>query len=390
MWFLGEVMRILFERLFFSYIDRAVEYELEKMGILCTTKTHYTPKDPYRDDALLESLRSDIESLSPDAVFTVNFWPLVARACHSTNCRYISWSYDCPQDLPTLSDMDYDENNIFLFDRWEAADYRARGLERVFHVPLAVSCDLWDEAALESPEHECDISLVGSLYQSTFPGLLGAMEPYDQGFFRGVSDAQRRIYGYYLADELITEDRLRGILDILGTSDMHVAARRLSYSMGTYMTFQDRLTLLSVLSRGYDTVLYSGDVPDDVSGMISDCKVRPWADYHTEMPLIFKNSCISLNPVLRVIRSGIPLRALDVMGCGGFLISAYQPELAELFDAGREVVCYGSMEEAIALCDHYLSHEQERLEIAAAGYEKVKKDFTYADRFARMFEIAGL
>ena len=383
-------MRILFERLFVSYIDRAVEYELGKMGVSCTVRTHYTPEDIYEDEALFKSLMSDIEEETPDAVFTVNFWPLVARACHRAHCRYISWSYDCPQNLPTLSDMEYEENNIFLFDRWEVSDYSSRGLERVFHMPLAVSCDLWDEAAHKSDDHVRDISLVGSLYQSTFPALLGAMEPYDRGFFRGISDSQRRIYGYYLSDELMTDERLSSLTGILGTEDMHIARRRLSYAMGTYMTFQDRLTLISALSKRYDVSLYSGEVPDSVSGLISDCRIRPWADYNTQMPLIFKNSRINLNPVLRVIRSGIPLRALDVLGCGGFLLSAYQPELAELFDLGSEVVCYGSMEEAIALCDHYLSHEEERLEITEAGYERVKKDFTYTDRFSRMFEIAGL
>lgn len=47
-------------------------------------------------------------------------------------------------------------------------------------------------------------------------------------------------------------------------------------------------------------------------------------DYYNNMPVVFCNSKINLNISLRTIRNGIPLRAMDIMGAGGFLISNYQ------------------------------------------------------------------
>ena len=56
------------------------------------------------------------------------------------------------------------------------------------------------------------------------------------------------------------------------------------------------------------------------------------------MPLIFRESKINLNITLRSITSGMPLRALDIMGAGGFLLSNYQQELAENYIDGEELV----------------------------------------------------
>ena len=38
---------------------------------------------------------------------------------------------------------------------------------------------------------------------------------------------------------------------------------------------------------------------------------------------MFANSKVNLNITLRNIKTGIPLRALDIMGAGGFLLTNY-------------------------------------------------------------------
>lgn len=49
-------------------------------------------------------------------------------------------------------------------------------------------------------------------------------------------------------------------------------------------------------------------------------------DYYEVMPHVFKQSKINLNITLRSIQSGMPLRAWDIMGAGGFLLSNYQAD----------------------------------------------------------------
>ena len=80
------------------------------------------------------------------------------------------------------------------------------------------------------------------------------------------------------------------------------------------------------------------------------------------MPLIFHYSKINLNITSKSIRSGLPLRIFDILGCGGFLLTNYQPELSNYFTPGYDLVCYSSEDELLEKTEYYLSHEKERIE----------------------------
>ena len=105
------------------------------------------------------------------------------------------------------------------------------------------------------------------------------------------------------------------------------------------------------------------------------------------MPYVFKNSAINLNISLRSIRSGIPLRCFDIMGCGGFLLSNYQGDFYEHFVPGEDLVLFESQEDFLNKCDYYLKHDNERRQIAANGYGKVKEFHTYEVRLKEIFEV---
>ena len=93
---------------------------------------------------------------------------------------------------------------------------------------------------------------------------------------------------------------------------------------------------------------------------------------------------------LKSIRSGIPLRALDIMACGGLLFSNYQLELAEAFEDGKELIMYNSIEDAIEKAIFYLQHEECLQLIAERGMQKVREAYTYPERLNKMLQIAGI
>ena len=106
------------------------------------------------------------------------------------------------------------------------------------------------------------------------------------------------------------------------------------------------------------------------------------------MPRVFRESKINLNITLRSITSGIPLRALDIMGAGGFLMSNYQPELAEYFINGQDMVMFDSPEDMQWKIRYYLQRDEERQQIANNGLEKVKKEFSYDIQLAKIMQLA--
>ena len=106
------------------------------------------------------------------------------------------------------------------------------------------------------------------------------------------------------------------------------------------------------------------------------------------MPLVFHYSKINLNITSKSIHDGLPLRIFDVLGCGGFLLTNYQTELAQWFTPGRDLEYYTGEDDLLEKVDYYLTHEEDRVEIAHNGYETVKKYHNYPERLLQMISLA--
>lgn len=151
-------------------------------------------------------------------------------------------------------------------------------------------------------------------------------------------------------------------------------------------TVLERSKLLSEISQKYNLTLFAPNTSKELPNVI----FKGYADYYKQMPRIFNSSKINLNITLRSIITAIPLRCMDIMGAGGFLLSNYQPELAEFFENGTDMVMYDSHEDALNKIEYYLSHEKERIEIALNGKQKIEENYTYQIAYKKMFELCEL
>jgi len=73
---------------------------------------------------------------------------------------------------------------------------------------------------------------------------------------------------------------------------------------------------------------------------------------------------------IKTIQTGIPLRAWDILGCDGFLLTNFQQELCDFFIPGEDFVYYESPADAIEKAAYFFSHDRERQEIAHYAFEK--------------------
>ena len=110
-------------------------------------------------------------------------------------------------------------------------------------------------------------------------------------------------------------------------------------------------------------------------------------DYYSEMPYVFANSKINLNISLRSIQSGIPLRAMDIMGAGGFLLTNFQEDFLDCFIPNEDFVYFESEDDLCEKAQYYLSHESLRKEIAHNGHEKVKQNHSFEKFFSHLFSV---
>ena len=376
-------MNILLYDFLNSYIQYDLVYFLQKMGHKCCNVSYRETVDKYNDDAFTARMESDLESGNYDLVLTTNFWPVVSKVCNRHGIRYVSWFFDSPPNLPTAECMEYPCNKIFFFARADYEEYRSLGLDNVFYLPLAVNMERLDGLKTDYCRFESEISFVGMLYQSMLPAFMAHMDDYQKGYIDAVTQAQMKIYGAYLVDELITEEFSEGVRKryrSLSENAIQLSRKELAWAVISYVTNLERMTLLRVLSKRHQVRLYTYTLSDDEKRMMPDVEYCGPVNYLEEMPQVFRASKVNLCPVIKANKSGIPLRALDVMGAGGFLLSSYQPELYEYFVDGEECVMYTSLEDAIEKADFYLRNDDLRRRIAERCKVKIRTDFRYEDR----------
>ena len=90
---------------------------------------------------------------------------------------------------------------------------------------------------------------------------------------------------------------------------------------------------------------------------------------------------------MRAIRTGLPQRIWDVLGSGGFLLTNAQAEIPQFLQTGRHLDIYEDKAELIEKAEYWLSHEEDRQEIAMAGYREVREHHSVIQRVTEMLRL---
>lgn len=162
---------------------------------------------------------------------------------------------------------------------------------------------------------------------------------------------------------------------------------QLSYSLASYITYLDRLSILAIMSKMFSTALVTEKLLQEERKLMPKLTILKKMNYYGEMPDFFRNTKINLNPPFRAVWSAIPQRALDIMSSGGFLMSGYTEELAYYFENGKELILYDSIEDAFAKADYYIKNDDLRKGIKKAGCQKTNKYFNYESRIKEILEV---
>lgn len=87
---------------------------------------------------------------------------------------------------------------------------------------------------------------------------------------------------------------------------------------------------------------------------------------------------------------GSNLRDYEATMCGSFLCTQYSEEIAELFEIGKEIICYHNEHDLSEKIHYYSKNTIQRNTIAAAGYKKSIHRHTWQNRFKDFFEFINL
>ncbi len=89
---------------------------------------------------------------------------------------------------------------------------------------------------------------------------------------------------------------------------------------------------------------------------------------------------------LSMRRRAIKGRTFEIPACGGFLLTQIVDDnLAEYYELEKEIAVFKNAVDMAEKCRYFLVHEEQRKQIAQAGYQRTIKEHTYQRRFVDIF-----
>lgn len=356
--------------------------------------------DGYKDRVNAEFSKAfdeAVEGKQLDFCFSFNFYPILAEDCHRHNLKYISLLYDNPMVALYSYRISYPTNYVFLFDSVIYRHFHDGGLPNVYYTVLPVNSTVID-TMLKKPYDKkrttADISFVGALYNEDhnfYDRLYEKVDDFTRGFLDGLVQSQMQVSGYNFLEEILNEHP--ELIEVMHKAEPYDRNRdgieTLPYIYSSYylcrkITSLERIKYLTAVGAHHPIKMFTLNSGKEIPGV----KNMGITDYYGEMPLVFHNSKINLNITLRSIFAGIPLRCMDILGAGGFLLTNYQQDLLDYFIPGEDFDYFEDETDLLRKVDYYLEHDDIRSAIARRGHEKAKKEHSFKKCFSHMLEIA--
>lgn len=318
----------------------------------------------------------------------------IAVAAYWSGIKYIPVIWDAPYLKPYTVMGTLDNIWYSVFDKLDAERMRQGGCPHVLYQPLSVSSSKRVEGKEAFPAYGYihDVSFIANLYEGNeYDKCLDLIPTNIQEYFRSIFeeaafkwDGINRIYGQ-TGQEILDYIRLVSpafkINNPYDIEDMRYF--EVAYLIRKLANIE-RVCVLNLLAEEHDVCLYTYSRVD--RGVMPKVQLRPPVLVGEATSFIYAGTKINLNIALKGIEGGTPQRVMDIMGAGGFVLTNYCEETAELFEEDKEIVMFRTPEELLRKVDYYLEHEEEREQIARAGHKKAMSNYTYEKKIRSLLD----
>ena len=351
----------------------------------------------FLDDGGIEGLVDYIEKHRIELVISIYFVMNAAMAAYQKGIKYVSVIWDAPY-VGVYNPLGRIDNvYISTFDQLERDRYLANGIKHVFYQPLSVNEDAvkeWDNDIQDTLRggYFHDISFVGRLYDNNeYDKRRRLIPPIMQEYFTSIFeeaafkwDGVNRVYGSTSNEIWKYIERVNPEFRMVNRMDIADARCFEAVCLMRKIANIERVAVLNALAEEHSLAIYT-DSPSAKEALVN-VELRPPVLSGKAAAMVFAGSKINLNISLKGMEGGTPFRIIDITAAGGFVLSSYGSETAELFEEDKEIVMFRSPEELMEKADYYLRHETERERIAAAGRRKTLSCYTYEKNLQRLME----
>jgi len=343
-----------------------------------------------RGEVVVHRIAAEIKAFAPDLVFTVNHLGLdrqglLMEVFHHRRVPLASWYVDSPALILNLyagrpSDLAY----IFVWDPTFIPEVRALGFDQVFPLPLATDPDIFypRPARLLAPWRS-PVAFVGNSLVEVVEKKLACLPASPE--FRRLFHRLARAYGakpFRRLAQVLTQEGLAShpLIQALSPEEL----THLEAGIIWEATRVHRLECIRRLAP-FHPVIYGDPGWHRQTG--EDLILRPEVNYYDQLPLVYGATVINFNVTSLQMQAAVNQRVFDAPAAGGFLLTDFKPQLAELFEVGREVVCYRHPGEIPELVAFYLKHERARQEVVSRARRRLLAEHTYLHRLKTMVEV---
>jgi hypothetical protein len=137
-----------------------------------------------------------------------------------------------------------------------------------------------------------------------------------------------------------------------------VATKRYDVCFVGHVNSANRMQALDRLFREFPNFYYGQGLFNDVAKKFGESRI-----------------CFNIS-----MTDDINMRTFEIMSTGSLCLTNWIPTIEDLFQDGKHLVLYRSLDEMVEKARYYLDHDDEREAIARAGYEEVRAKHTINHR----------
>lgn len=349
------------------------------------------------NDEEIDSIVSTIKKHEITHLCSIHLIYNLAVAADRTGIKYISYIWDAPYVKIYTPFGKLDNCYFSVFDRLDYERFCEAGIKHIQYSPLAVNAwnaNKWNKKAANMLKgHYIDeVSFVGRLYEDNdydknLSEIPANMQDYFTSIFEEAAfqwDGVNRIYGK-------TGKEILDYIHLVNPNfkvNTRLDISEVQYFERLYLVRKianiERIAILNTLSEMYPVSLYTSSKAEP--GLLGNTKVKPPVAAGEAASVIYAGSKINLNISLKGIEGGTPQRIMDAMAAGGFMLTNYCAETADIFEEDKEIVMFRTPEELVDKVDYYLKHDDERKKIAKKGQAKVLECYTYEKKLKKVMD----
>ena len=294
----------------------------------------------YITDAL-RKLNYDVMEYPETHLMSIHLIYNIAVAAYWSGIKYVPVIWDAPY-LKSYTVMGTLDNIWYsVFDKLDAERMRKGGCPHVLYQPLSVNSDreaTGNNGAISEREYIHDISFIANLYEKNeYDRCLDLIPPNIQEYFCSIFeeaafkwDGVNRIYGKTGSEILQYMQKINPEFRIPNNQDIADIRIFENYYLIRKAANIERIGVLNLLAETHAVKFYTNS--QAAGKMLVNVDLGPSVLYGRATSMVYAGSRINLNISLKGIEGGTPLRIMDIMGAGGFVLTTYCTETAELFE----------------------------------------------------------